>query len=309
MRFLILFLGIFLFAQKLIYPIPENAPYNKQKAKLGEKLFFDPILSSDKTVSCASCHNPKEGWADKRPVSIGIGGQKDIIQSPTVLNARFNFRQMWNGSCPNLKTQMYFPLHNPYEMNMTKKLIEKRLNSSKIYKKLFKKIYHKDYITYNMMADAISEFEKALYTPDCKFDLYLEHKAKLTPEEKKGYMLFKAYGCIVCHNGVNVGGNSFQKMGVIHPMKNCIGDRYAITGNPEDRCVYKVPTLRNIILTAPYFHDASAKTLIQAIKKMGYYNLGINIPDSDARAIKSFLETLTGKTPPFLREQNEKKYK
>jgi len=307
MKFLILFLSVFLFAQKLIYPIPENVPFNKQKAKLGEKLFFDTILSSDKTISCASCHKPDEGWADKRPVSIGVEGKKGIIQSPTVLNSRFNFRQMWDGSCPDLKSQMNFPIHNPVEMNMTNELIEKRLNTSKEYKKLFKEIYHKDYITYDMAADAIAEFEKALYTPDCKFDLYLKGKAKLTKEEQKGFELFKTYGCIICHNGINVGGNSFQKMGVIHHLKDCVGDRYSLTHNPIDRCVYKVPTLRNIALTAPYFHNASAKTLFEAVKKMGYYNLGLEIPDSDVRAIVAFLKTLTGKTPSFLRGKDEKR--
>lgn len=302
MRFLIIFIAVFLFGSNLIVPIPENAPFNKQKAKLGELLFFDTLLSRDKTVSCASCHNPKEGWADKRKVSIGVYGRKGFIQSPTVLNARFNFVQMWDGSCKNLKDQINKPIHNTFEMDMTNELIEKRLNNSKMYKRLFKKIYHKNYITYNMMADAIAEFEKALYTPDCKFDLYLKGKAKLTKEEKKGYMLFKSYGCIICHNGINVGGNSFQKIGVIHPIKDCVGDRYSLTHNPDDKCVYKVPSLRNIALTAPYFHDGSAKTLLQAVEKMGYYNLGINIPTKDAQAIVAFLKTLTGKTPKFLKE-------
>ena len=304
MKLIFLLLSVvFMFGNNLITPIPENLPFNKQKAKLGEMLFFDTILSSDKTISCASCHNPSEGWADRRPVSIGVGGKKGIIQSPTVLNSRFNFKEMWDGSCPDLKFQMIFPIHNPVEMNMTDKLIEKRLNASKMYKRLFKKVYQKNYITYDMVADAIVEFEKALYTPDSKFDLYLKGKAKLTKEEKKGYMLFKSYGCVICHNGINIGGNSFQKMGVIHHFKNCIGDRYSITHNIEDKCVYKVPTLRNIALTSPYFHNASAKTLFEAVKKMGYYNLGFEIPDEDAKAIVAFLKTLTGKKPPFLRRK------
>ena len=295
MKYLILFISIFLFADNLIVPIPKNAPFNKKKAKIGELLFFDTILSKDKTISCASCHKPNEGWADRRKVSIGVYGRKGDIQSPTVLNARFNFRQMWNGRFANLKEQINGPIHNPVEMNMSNFLVEKRLNASKRYKKLFKKVYHTNYITYDMMADAISEFEKALYTPDSKFDLYLKGKTKLTQKEKNGYILFKSYGCIICHNGVNIGGNSFQKMGVINHLKDCTGDRYEITKNPNDKCVYKVPTLRNIVLTAPYFHNASAKTLFEAVKKMGYYNLGIEIPDTDAREIISFLKTLTGK--------------
>jgi len=296
-------LSVFLFADNLIVPIPKNMPYNKQKAKIGEMLFFDTILSKNKTVSCASCHNPSEGWADKRKVSIGVYGRKGIIQSPTVLNSRFNFVQMWDGRFANLKEQINGPIHNPVEMNMSNALVEKRLNSSKMYKKMFKKVYHKNYITYNMVTDAISEFEKALYTPDSKFDLYLKGKSKLNKAEKKGYMLFKSYGCVICHNGVNVGGNSFQKIGVIHHMKDCAGDRYSFTKNPIDKCVYKVPSLRNVALTAPYFHNGSAKTLLDAVKMMGYYNLGIKIPENDAKYIVSFLKTLTGKRPEFLREK------
>jgi len=303
MKILIYFiLSVFLFADNLIVPIPENAPYNKQKAKLGEMLFFDTILSKDKTISCASCHNPKEGWSDSRKVSIGVYGRKGIVQSITILNSRFNFRQMWSGSCKDLQQQMNLPIHLTYEMDMSNKLVEKRVNSSKLYKKLFEKIYHKTYITYNMVTDAIAEFEKALYTPNSKFDLYLKGKAKLTSEEKKGYMLFKSYGCVICHNGVNVGGNSFQKIGVIHHMKDCVGDRYSFTKNPADKCVYKVPSLRNVALTAPYFHNGSAKTLLDAVKMMGYYNLGIKIPKNDAEYIVSFLKTLTGKKPEFLKE-------
>ena len=305
MRYLIgLLIVKIAFAYTFITPIPEHAPYNKAKAKLGMYLFFDTILSKDKTISCASCHNPSEGWADKRKVSIGVYGRKGIIQSPTVLNARFNFVQMWDGSCRDLKAQINGPVHNPVEMNMSNELVEKRLNADKKYKKLFKKIYHTDYITYNDVADAIAEFEKALYTPDSKFDLYLKGKVKLSREEKKGFMLFKSYGCVICHNGVNVGGNSFQRMGVIHHMKNCVGDRYSLTKDPEDKCVYKVPTLRNIALTAPYFHTGKVKTLIEAVKNMGYYNLGMKIPQKDAEAIVEFLKTLTGKKPEFLKENN-----
>ena len=304
MKYLIILISIFLFADNLISPIPKKLPFDKQKAKLGKILFFDTSLSIDKTIACASCHKPNEGWADRRKVSIGVYGRKGIIQSPTVLNSRFNFVQMWNGSCKDLKTQIYLPIHNPVEMNMTNELVEKRLNSSKFYKKLFKKVYNTNYITYDMIADAIAEFEKASYTPDCKFDLYLKGKVKLSRVEKKGFLLFKSYGCIICHNGINVGGNSFQRMGVINPLKDCIGDRYSLTHNIEDKCVYKVPTLRNIELTAPYFHDGSAKTLFEAIKKMGYYNLGLEIPDDDAKAIVEFLKTLTGKTPAFLKENN-----
>jgi len=295
-------------AASLIEPIPEKIDYDKQKAELGKLLFFDPILSKDKTVSCASCHNPSQGWADRRKVSVGVYGKKGIVQSPTVLNSVFNFRQFWNGRAKDLKEQINGPVHNTVEMAMDEKIVEERLNKNPFYKKLFKKVYHTDKITYDMVVDAIAEFEKALITPNSKFDLYLKGKAKLTPLEKKGYILFKKYGCITCHNGINIGGNSFQKMGTVFPVKNCNADRYEITKNPFDKCVYKVPTLRNIALTAPYFHDASAKTLEEVVKKMAHNNLGLDIDKSDIKAIVVFLKTLTGKTPEIMRKNENKKY-
>jgi len=290
-------------AASLIEPIPEKIDYDKQKAELGKLLFFDPILSKDKKISCASCHNPLQGWADIRKVSVGVYGKKGIVQSPTVLNSVFNFRQFWNGRAKDLKEQINGPVHNTVEMAMDEKIVEKRLNKNPFYKKLFKKVYHTDKITYDMVVDAIAEFEKALITPDSKFDLYLKGKAKLTPLEEKGYILFKKYGCVTCHNGVNMGGNSFQKMGIIIPYKNCRGDLYEITHADFDKCVYKVPSLRNIELTAPYFHDASAKTLQKAVEIMAYHNLGIKISKKDAKAITAFLKTLTGKTPEIVKKR------
>jgi len=300
---LLIFTVLYLNADNLIEPIPETVKYNKQKAELGKLLFFDSILSKDKKISCASCHNPSQGWADKREVSIGVYGKKGVIQSPTVLNSVFNFRQFWNGRAKDLKEQINGPVHNPVEMSMNEKIVEKRLNKNSFYKKLFKKVYHTDKITYDMVADAIAEFEKALITPDSKFDLYLKGKTKLTPLEEKGYVLFKKYGCVTCHNGRNIGGNSFQKMGIIFPVKKCVGDRYEITHAKFDKCVYKVPTLRNIALTAPYFHGGNAKTLKEAVEKMAYHNLGIKMDKKDVKAIVAFLKTLTGKTPEIVKKR------
>jgi cytochrome c peroxidase len=232
-----------------------------------------------------------------------VYGKKGRIQSPTVLNSVFNFTQFWNGRAKTLKEQIKGPVHNSVEMDMKNDVIEKRLNASPYYKMLFKKTYHTDYITYDMVADAIAEFEKALITPNCKFDLYLKGKTKLTPLEKKGYVLFKKYGCITCHNGINVGGNSFQKMGTIFPIKQCVGDRFEVTKIKFDKCIYKVPTLRNVALTAPYFHDGSAQTLEKAVEKMAYNNLGIKIKKEDVKAIVAFLKTLTGKTPEIMRRK------
>lgn len=275
----------------LITPIPKDTKYDKEGAKIGKILFFDTMLSKDKKISCASCHNPSTGWADRRKRSIGVYGQKDRVQTPTILNSVFNFKFFWNGRADNFKEQINMTLHNKIEMKMDKVLIEKRVNSSKLYKKLYKS----NNITYDMIVDSLKEFLKSKITPDSKFDKYIKKEIKLTNEEQKGLELFKKLGCITCHNGVNVGGNSFQKIGIIFKYKSCSDDRYSITKNIEDKCVYKVPTLRNIELTEPYFHDGSAKTLKEAIEKMGYYNLGYILNENEMDSIESFLKTLTGK--------------
>ena len=304
MRILLL-IPIFLFAlrNEPITPIPQTIKYNKQKALLGKKLFFDPIFSADKTISCASCHVPDFGGADPRVVSIGVYGKKGNIQSPTVYNAVFNFRQFWNGRARDLKEQIEGPTNNPVEMGLNAKKVEKILNNSKKYKPLFKKVYNTDKITFDMFKDAIAEFEVALITPDCKFDKWLRGEENLTKEEYEGYMNFKKLGCINCHNGVNIGGNSFQKVGVIHPLKKEWNDRYKITHNPFDKNMFKVPTLRNIADTAPYYHDGSTYDLTDAINKMAYLNLGLVLSPKQTKSIVAFLKTLTGKKPKILDER------
>ena len=149
------------------------------------------------------------------------------------------------------------------------------------------------------VVDELAEYEKTLITPNSKFDRYLRNEVSLSPKELKGYGHFKSLGCIECHNGVNVGGNSFQKFGAIVPMPHdkLIADRYSITNRPQDKNVYKVPTLRNIALTAPYFHDGRAATLNDAVKTMGYSNLGVDISETERLEIVEFLKTLTGTLP------------
>jgi len=305
---MILFLTAFIIAYaEPITPIPLNIKYNHEKALLGKMLFFDPILSRDKKVSCATCHSPEYGGADNKQFSIGVYGKIDKpMNSPTVYNAVFNCWQFWNGRAKDLKQQAMLVNHKPNEMNMDKKTLEKRLNASKKYRKLFSQVYGKDYITDDMVYDAIAEFEKALITPNSKFDRYLRgDEDVLTEEEKRGYFLFKSYGCVTCHNGKNMGGNSFQKLGIfIEDVNISRGfDRYEVTHKKNDIYVYKVPTLRNIALTAPYFHDGSVKTLKEAIYLIGKYNLGIEIPQKDINEIELFLKTLTGETPKILKSE------
>ncbi len=295
---LLLLFPLLLLAKIPIPPVPEKIEYNEQKAHLGKMLFFDTSLSRDNSVACISCHNIYNGGADARRVSVGYQGRKGNIQSPTVLNAVFNFRQFWNGRAKDLYEQAKGPLENPVEHNMTPELITQRIEQNDEYKRLFESLYS-DGITYDNVIDAIVEFEKALITPDSKFDLFLKGKAKLSKKEMRGYTLFKQLGCISCHNGVNMGGNSFAKIGIFKPYINDrrYPDRFEITHNAFDVRVFKVPTLRNIALTAPYFHDASQKTLKDAIFAMGEYNLGIELSKEEVDALEAFLKTLTGKLP------------
>jgi cytochrome c peroxidase len=286
-----------------IPPIPEYIEFNKSKALLGRELFLDNGLSQDKTISCSSCHNLYSG-ADFRAKSIGIKGRVGDMNSPTVFNAVFNFKQMWNGRAKDLKEQVLLPLHNPKEMGMSNKDILNYLNSSKKYKNLFKKVYNKE-PDIESFVDAIAEFEKALITPNSPFDKYLKREHNLSPKELRGYFLFKKIGCVTCHNGVNIGGNSYQKFGLIREFnrKSNTQDLYTLTRRDEDKNVFKVPTLRNIALTAPYFHNGQTKSLKEAIKVMAKYNLGFELSEDELDALEAFLKTLTGERPAILTKE------
>jgi len=303
----LIFFITFLYAFEPITPIPEHIKYNKQKAQIGKLLYFDPILSRDRRISCASCHEPQFAGADNKQFSIGVFNRIDApMNSPATFNAVFNIAQFWNGRAKNLKQQAAMANQDHLEMDMTPEMVEDRINHS-FYKNIFQKTYKCNYVTYDMVMDSIAEFERALITPNSKFDLYLKGKVKLFDEEERGYFLFKSYGCITCHNGVNIGGNSFQKMGAVVDYNKIIEgrDRFTVTKHPDDKYVYKVPSLRNIMLTAPYFHDGSVKTIDEAIRLMGYYNLGVVIPPKDRKSIIAFFKTLTGRMPEILRKNNE----
>lgn len=299
------FLPLVASAEEPLQPIPEAVDYDRNLAELGKRLFFDPVLSGDRTISCASCHDPYNGGDDNRSVSTGILNQKGNMNSPTVLNSYFNFRQFWNGRSRDLKEQAAGPIHNPVEMGLNGKAVEERLNKDPYYTEAFRRVTGKSTISFEDVTRSIAEFEKALFTPNSRFDRYLRGEIRLSNRENKGFLLFKKFGCVNCHNGVNLGGNSYQKIGVIHPFnrdKN-VSDRYAITKKPYDKNVYKVPTLRNIDLTAPYFHDGSAKTLEDAISKMAFHNLGRELTPSDTRNLIAFLKSLTGETPEILKSE------
>lgn len=303
-RLLLLFLSApVLFALEPIAPLPTHLEdVDIAKAKLGRMLYLDPILSSDRNISCHSCHSFDHGSADPNAVSLGVYGRKGDIQSPPIYNSRYNFKQFWNGRAKDLKEQLSGPLFNHAEMNMTPEEIEARLNKNRTYQDLFKKIYGVTPVTVDNVADALVEFEKALITPNSRFDRYLRGEIELTPEEEKGYEKFKSLGCVTCHNGINIGSNAFQKMGLFidYPYDKKYQDRFALTKKEIHKNVFKVPTLRNITLTAPFFHDANATTLEEAIEMMAHYNLGITLSKGDISLLVAFLKSLEGERPAIL---------
>ena len=304
-KILILFILLWstLLAIEPISPLPTHVTQlDSNKVALGKLLFFDTILSSDQTISCNSCHNFKHGGADPRPVSLGVQDREGNIQSPTVYNSRYNFKQFWNGRSHTLKDQASGPITTHEEMDMRPEKLLERLNSNHLYLNKFKKIYHRPKITMPDVIDAIVEFEKALITPNSRFDCYLRGELELNEQELKGYATFKSLGCITCHNGINIGANSFQKLGLFkpYPYHSKYPDRYTLTHKEYHKNVFKVPTLRNITLTAPYFHDAKAKTLDEAVKLMALHNLGIKLTQEEADSLVSFLKTLEGDYPKVL---------
>lgn len=292
---LITFFTTLLFAKELITPIPDKIEHHKEKATLGKKLFFDTKLSQDNTISCASCHILNDGGDDNLPVSFGINGQKGTRNAPTVLNSKFNSVQFWDGRAANLEEQAHGPIHNPIEMNSDFDEVVKKLKKDITYRDLFNSIYPTG-ITGENITNAIAEYEKTLITPNSQFDLYLKgDKSALNEDERNGYKLFKEYGCISCHNGVNIGGNLMQKIGILEEYQTKDYGRYNVTKNEEDKYYFKVPTLRNIQLTSPYFHDGLTPTLKEAVKKMSYYQVGYTLTDKETDDIVKFLKTLTGK--------------
>lgn len=292
------------YSEEPITPLTKNLKINQAKAELGKKLFFDKRLSYDNTISCSSCHNLAEGGAETNAVSTGVNGFKGERNSPTVYNSSLNFTQTWDGRASTLTEQVLLPILKPTEMGM-KSLDElvNKLNKITEYKDSFKTIYNKP-INDKNIADAIAEFEKTLITLNSPFDQYLAgDKSALSEQQHKGYRLFKAYGCVSCHQGRNVGGNMFQKFGVLQDINLQNGSlnkdlgRYTVTGNEWDKHVFKVPSLRLAVLTPPYFHDGSVATIEEAVDIMIKFQLGRSVPEQNRNDIISFLKSLVGEFP------------
>jgi cytochrome c peroxidase len=282
-----------------VAPLPQPPALDAARVALGERLFREVRLSADDTIACVSCHDLGRGGVDRLPVSVGVGGARGGINAPTVFNSSLNFVQFWDGRAATLEEQAAGPIHNPSEMASDWAHVLPKLNADERYRSQFTRIYS-DGITANNVVDAIATFERSLATPDSRFDLYLRGEPALNEDEIAGYRHFRELGCTACHQGVRLGGNMYQKFGVLRdyfagrqPTKDDMG-RFNVTGLEEDKHVFKVPSLRNVALTAPYFHDGSASTLEQAVQIMGRYQLGRELESKDVRQIAAFLRSLTG---------------
>jgi len=289
-------------ADEPIQPIKPAKITKPAMVELGKKLFFDPRLSKSGFISCNSCHNLSMGGSDNLKTSIGDHWHQGPINSPTVLNSSMSLAQFWDGRAVDLKAQAGGPIANPGEMAFSHALAVGMLESIPAYTAEFKQVFGTDKIDIDKVTTAIAEFENTLVTPNSRFDRWLKgDKKAITANELAGYKLFKESGCVACHNGPAVGGNSFQKMGVVEPYKtsNPAEGRIAVTGEDADRFTFKVPSLRNVELTYPYFHDGAANTLPEAVNTMGRVQLGKKFTPEENAKIVAFLKTLTGDQPSF----------
>lgn len=295
------------FAAEPIQVIVMPTDLDMGQVELGKKLFFDPRLSKSGWISCNSCHNLSMGGSDNLVSSIGHNWQEGPINSPTVLNSSFNLAQFWDGRAADLKEQAGGPIANPGEMASNHVLAVEILGSIPGYVEEFTEVFGDEVnggagITIDMVTVAIAEFERTLVTPNSRFDQWLLGDEEAIDDlEKDGYRLFKLTGCIGCHNGPSVGGNAYQKMGSFNPFEtdNPANGRQDVTGIRSDRMRFKVPNLRNIELTYPYFHDGSEDTLADAVNMMVWVQLNRKFSEDGTAKIVAFLKTLTGDQPSF----------
>lgn len=286
----------------LIPPLPEALPVDPKKAELGRKLYHDKRLSGDDTVSCASCHDLAKGGTDQEKVSDGVRGQKGGINAPTTFNAAFQFTQFWDGRAATLEAQAGGPPTNPIEMDSNWPQIVSKLEADAAFAQEFRATYPEG-LSEKTITDAIASFERTLLTPHSRFDKYLAGDAQaLDANEKRGYKLFLDTGCATCHSGVLLGGGSFERMGR-HldyfrdrggPVTDADKGRISVSKSEKDLHKFKVPTLRNVAKTFPYFHDGSTPELQEAVRVMAKYQNGKTFTPDEYAAVVAFLHSLTG---------------
>jgi cytochrome c peroxidase len=282
-------------------PLPPQPALDGKRVELGRQLFNDPRLSVNNSLSCASCHRLEHGGADNKPLSVGFDGKPVAVNTPSVFNAGLNFRQFWDGRAETLEEQVHVVVQSPTEMGSDWATVVQRIGADPAYGSAFAEAYP-DAVTQANIRSALADYERTLLSSNSRFDQYLAGNTEiLTLEEKYGYQRFQDYGCIACHQGVNIGGNMFQKFGVLGDYFKARGNptvadlgRFNVTGEEDDRNVFKVPSLRNVAVTAPYFHDGSEPTLEGAVAIMFKYQLGRIPSEEDKTLIVKFLKTLTG---------------
>jgi cytochrome c peroxidase len=289
--------------------LPQSLALDPGKVALGLKLFDDRRFASDNSLACASCHDLSQGGIDTRPgsrvFSAGTGGAKHIFNTPTVYNAGFNYRQQWTGGAKTLEELVDKVVSSPLVFNSSWPAVLGKLGADKALAAEFQRVYPQRGLTQETVQDSLAVFQRSLITPS-RFDRYLRGDVQaISSDEKRGYDRFKAYGCVGCHQGVNVGGNMLQRFGAMNDyfadrlkagVPAAAGDqgRFRVTKKDEDLHVFKVPSLRNVALTAPYFHNGSAATLEEAVDVMFRYQLGRVAPVEDKALIVKFLNSLTG---------------
>ena len=298
-----------------IQPIPTHSEmveeleieFHPQRAQLGDLLFHDTRLSTDNTLSCASCHDLRYGGIDRAPTATGIQGQRGPVNTPTVFNSVFNVAQFWDGRAADLKEQAGGPPLARGEMGSTWPEILEKLRADQNLVTRFQAAFGNAIkgpqdITHDHILESIAQFEVTLTTPDGRFDLWLKGDAKaMTRQEVEGYELFKQVGCATCHYGIHAGGRTFQRLGAkrefftdANRISHVDHGRYNVTKDERDRHVFKVPSLRNVAITGPWFHDGSMTTLNAAVEAMALHQLDVALTPDQTTRIVAFLNTLTG---------------
>lgn len=294
-------------------PIPKDNPMSKDKIELGKQLFFDPRISSTGTISCNSCHNVMSGGVDNTAFSTGIEGKKGGRNAPTVWNSGFLSVQFWDGRAASLEEQAKGPMTNPVEMGMKNHdLVIERLKKIPGYVSQFKKVFKgENSLNIENTAKAIAAYERTLVTLNSPFDKYLKgNKKALSAQATAGWAKFQSTGCVSCHNGPNFAGSLPQGTGFYMKFPTFLGSKYEsqyalakdlgrfeATKNDADKHMWRVPTLRNVALTAPYFHNGSVKTLEEAVRVMAKTQLNKDLTDGETQEIVAFLNSLTGEFP------------
>jgi cytochrome c peroxidase len=305
-------LGVIAHSGDALVPLPQVPRLPPEKVALGKSLFQDVRLSRDNSISCASCHDLSSFGHDRRRVSVGVDGATGSVNAPTVFNASLNFVQFWDGRAASLEEQAAGPVHNPLEMATDWATVIGKLQADDRFRRDFQRVYP-DGITGVNLADAIATFERTLLTENAPFDRYLRgDRQAIDDRAKLGYRRFRDLGCASCHQGAGVGGNMFQRFGVMadffgnrarqRPAVAADLGRFNVTGQEVDRHVFKVPSLRNVAKTAPYFHDGSVATLDEAVAIMGRYQLGRELTRDEIDSLVAFLKTLTGMAPASLNQ-------